>query len=227
MAITTITITPPGTIGEEVEIPINDDPATGAQQGPVNETAPASDTAPSGHNGRLQRIAQRLTTLIDLGTRGGVVEVTSTITRPANTNAYTAGDAWSNSTSAPTAGGGTMANVVAFSGGSAMLTHLALVSSAAPATPLQGEIWLFDTAPTAINDNAAFSVSDAEMLNCIAQIPFALSSIGANSSATVLCGLGIKTKGSADLRFLVRVVNAYAGASAEALTIRSFYEGRN
>ncbi len=32
--------------------------------GAVTETAPASDTAPSGLNGRLQRIAQRLTTLI-------------------------------------------------------------------------------------------------------------------------------------------------------------------
>lgn len=34
--------------------------------GPVNETAPASDTASSGLNGRLQRIAQRLTSLIAL-----------------------------------------------------------------------------------------------------------------------------------------------------------------
>ena len=32
--------------------------------GPVGETAPASDTASSGLNGRLQRIAQRLTSLI-------------------------------------------------------------------------------------------------------------------------------------------------------------------
>lgn len=34
--------------------------------GPVNETAPASDTANSGLNGRLQRIAQRITSLIAL-----------------------------------------------------------------------------------------------------------------------------------------------------------------
>ena len=33
--------------------------------GTKNETAPASDTATAGQNGRLQRIAQRLTTLID------------------------------------------------------------------------------------------------------------------------------------------------------------------
>lgn len=49
------------------------DPATSALQqaeavliGAVNETAPASDTASSGLNGRLQRIAQRITSLIAL-----------------------------------------------------------------------------------------------------------------------------------------------------------------
>lgn len=41
-----------------------DDPVIGA----TNETAPASDTATAGLNGRLQRIAQRLTSLIVQGT---------------------------------------------------------------------------------------------------------------------------------------------------------------
>ena len=38
----------------------------GTVLGPVNETAPASDTASSGLNGRLQRIAQRLSSIIAL-----------------------------------------------------------------------------------------------------------------------------------------------------------------
>ena len=38
--------------------------ANGVLLGAVNETAPASDTANSGLNGRLQRIAQRITSLI-------------------------------------------------------------------------------------------------------------------------------------------------------------------
>jgi hypothetical protein len=37
-----------------------------ARQGIITETAPASDTASSGQNGRLQRIAQRITSLIAL-----------------------------------------------------------------------------------------------------------------------------------------------------------------
>lgn len=48
-----------------------------ARIGPVNETAPASDTASAGINGRSQRIAQRITSLIALfpaalGSGGGI-----------------------------------------------------------------------------------------------------------------------------------------------------------
>lgn len=38
--------------------------ATNVLLGPVDEAAPATDTASSGHNGRLQRIAQRLTAIL-------------------------------------------------------------------------------------------------------------------------------------------------------------------
>lgn len=47
------------------------------QIGALTETAPASDTASSGLNGRLQRIAQRLTSLIALLTRPATSAVTS------------------------------------------------------------------------------------------------------------------------------------------------------
>src|SRR3569832_942792 len=42
------------------------DSALAAKLGALTETAPASDTASSGLNGRLQRIAQRITSLIAL-----------------------------------------------------------------------------------------------------------------------------------------------------------------
>lgn len=52
-------------------------PATSTQAGSLTETAPATDTASSGLNGRLQRISQRLTSLIallptSLGSGGGM-----------------------------------------------------------------------------------------------------------------------------------------------------------
>ena len=56
------TLTPPAAITGYATSAKQDDAAT--LFGAVAETAPASDTASSGLNGRLQRIAQRLTTLI-------------------------------------------------------------------------------------------------------------------------------------------------------------------
>lgn len=71
--------------------------------GSLTETAPATDTASSGLNGRLQRIAQRLTSLISLlptalGTNGGlkiegvasgtVVPISGTVTVAVPTTIY-------------------------------------------------------------------------------------------------------------------------------------------
>src|SRR3954467_12791215 len=42
------------------------DTAVGPKLGSLTETAPATDTASSGLNGRLQRVAQRLTSLLAL-----------------------------------------------------------------------------------------------------------------------------------------------------------------
>jgi hypothetical protein len=175
----------------------------------------------------VQRVTLASDDPLVAGQTRGVLTCTTTITRPSDTSAYTAGDALSNSTSSPTAGGGTFTSAVGASGKSAILTDVVIVSSNAPATPLQGELWIFDTAPTAINDNAAFTVSDAEMLTCVAQVPFALSTIGANSSAHVQCGIGVLAVGSANLRFLIRVVNAYTPASAETITFRAKFQGVN
>lgn len=49
-----------------LSVALASDDSSLALLGAVNETAPASDTASAGHNGRLQRIAQRLTSLIAL-----------------------------------------------------------------------------------------------------------------------------------------------------------------
>ena len=61
----------PSSIGQKTKagslsVALASDDDSLALLGPVTETAPATDTASSGHNGRLQRIAQRLTSLISL-----------------------------------------------------------------------------------------------------------------------------------------------------------------
>lgn len=146
--------------------------------------------------------------------------VTATITRPSDTNAYTAGDAFANSTSAPTAGGFTLSSAVRASGKSAWLEDITITSSAPTATALQGELLIFNQAFTAINDNAAFTVSPADMLNLIVRIPFALYVRGASAS-TVFMPIRklVRPTGTADLRFGVCVTNAYVPIIGEALTV--------
>lgn len=278
--------------------------------GAVDETAPASDTASSGLNGRLQRIAQRLSTLITalpqvfgagtaaaaqrttlasddpavatlgstsaakvitdangtiqqylrglvsqwiagtlvLGTGANVIgkvgidqttpgttnlvqitgtqvasvlDCATTITRPADTNAYTANDAFANSTSAPTAGGFTFTSAAAVSGGGGIITDAVIVASAA--TLYQGEIWIFDSATAAVpNDNAAFACSDADCLLLLGKIPFTLVADVSTTSLACISGLniGYHCVGTANLRFLVRITNAPTPGNAETLTIR-------
>jgi hypothetical protein len=56
----------PGAAAAAESLPITASTEDVARTGSITETAPASDTASSGLNGRLQRIAQRITSLIAL-----------------------------------------------------------------------------------------------------------------------------------------------------------------
>lgn len=151
-----------------------------------------------------------------------VLDVQTTVTRPSDTTQYAASDAWSNSTSAPTAGGFTFANAASASGGGGTITDAVIVSSAAPGTTLQGECWLFDQTVTAINDNTAFALSDADALFYLGKIPFTLTVEAVNNSEAHVTGLNITYHcvGSTNLRYLIRVLNTYTPASGETLTIR-------
>lgn len=153
---------------------------------------------------------------------GPFATITTTITRPTDTNAYAVDDVLADSTSAPTVGGNTLAAAARVSGGSAELRDITIISSATPAAPLQGELWIFDSAVTAVNDNATFALSDADALKLVAVIPFTLVAQPSNSVAIIAgINLGFTCVGSADLRYLVRVKNAYVPANAETLTVRA------
>ncbi len=148
-----------------------------------------------------------------------------TATRMTDTTTYAANDAWANSDSAPTAGGYTLTSAARKSGGMGIITDVILSSTNDPALLLQGELWIFDSAPTAINDNAAFALSDADILKLVAVIPFTLADTGAATGANsfaVINGLnvGFTCVGTANLRMLVKVKNAYVPANAEVLTAR-------
>lgn len=151
-----------------------------------------------------------------------VFTASTDVTRPADTTTYAAGDAISDSTSAPTTGGFTLSNMGAASGGSGVITDIWIASSnPAATTALQGELWIFDTAVTAVNDNAAFAISDAEVKTGLAVVPF-LTTTDTNNSWAHVQGLaiGYTCVGSANLRFLLKAKNAYPPISGEVITVR-------
>ena len=150
---------------------------------------------------------------------GSMVTLSTDVTRPADTAVYAANDALSDSTTAPTSGGFTFTGAGRISGGSGIITDAIIVSSADAVTLLQGEVYIFNQSATNINDNAAFAVSDAEAKTCIGRIQFTLEDIGNNGwfHAQNL-SIGYTCVGTANLRFLVRVKNAYTPVSAEVFT---------
>lgn len=161
-----------------------------------------------------------LTTPLPVSPLGFPVTVATDVTRPADTAVYAAGDAISNSTSAPTAGGFTLTSAARASGGSGIITDVTVCSSNDPATRLAGEIWLYNQAVTAVNDNAAMAVSDAEIKTCVGVIPFSLFDAGNNGFAHIIgVNMMFTCVGTANLRFLLRARNAYTPASGEVITV--------
>lgn len=178
--------------------------------------APATQTGTDGDWEALQVSGGRLW----VSPLGFPVSVQTSISRPADTIAYAANDALSDSTSAPTSGGFTLSSICRKSGGSVLITDLIVTTDNDPATTLQGEVWIFNQAVTNINDNAAFTVTDTEIKTCVAKVPFALEDAGSNGffhaqNLNILA----TASGSANLRFLIRVKNAYTPASTESVTV--------
>ena len=150
------------------------------------------------------------------------LDCSTSVQRPANTTAYTANTAWANSTSAPAAGGFTFANACANAGGGGIITDLTVVSTNPAGTPLRGELWLFDSAVTELNDAVAFALSDANALLYLGKVPFELAVDAVNNSVAHVTGINLTFHcvGTVNLRFLIKVLNAYTPASGETLTCR-------
>lgn len=154
-----------------------------------------------------------------VGPNDEFVTVSVDVTRPADATAYAINDCISSSTSTPNTF--TLANAAKASGGSGFVTDVTMVSDADPATPLQCEIFIFDSSVTSPSDNAAFQVSDADAKKLVGIFPIVLQDIG-NNQAGQYQGppIGFTCVGSVDLRFLIRAKNAYAPANSEILTCR-------
>jgi hypothetical protein len=135
--------------------------------------------------------------------------VSTDVTRPANTTVYAINDAVADTT--PTAGGFTWTSAARKSGGSGVITDIFVSFEEDAATPLVGEVFIFNQSVTAITDNAAFAITDAEAKTLVGIIPFSLADIGNQGYAHVTnLNYMFTCVGSANLRFLIRAKNAYA-----------------
>lgn len=143
--------------------------------------------------------------------------VSTTLTRPANTTAYAAGDEITDT-------GGTIRTITSaarVSGGSGVITGVAISFSTVWTTMPSLELWIFDTTSTPATDNAAFAPADGETDTCIGVIPLSTTYAG---TVNFMMDSGpisfpFVTVGSANLFARIVVRNA-AQDSANSSTIK-------
>jgi hypothetical protein len=137
--------------------------------GPTNETAPASDTAASGLNGRLQRIAQRLTTMLTgivlaagenmIGKVVGIItNPTASVTRPNDTNAYAVGDLVANSVTAGSVTSPSWATATRVAAGNARIlkTRLSKTGTGVSGAAFRVHFFSVSPLPPTNGDNGVF-----------------------------------------------------------------------
>lgn len=104
-----------------------------------------------------------------------IVEAQDSVTRPNDTTAYQAGDAISDNATTATTAGYFALDLKIQAGGSVRITDITMHKSDHDVTNATFWLLLFTTAPAVAGweDNAALDITDAEMLECKAAIPFA------------------------------------------------------
>lgn len=148
--------------------------------------------------------------------------ISTNFTRPADTTTYAAGDAITNSTSAPVVFELDLSTIGAVAGQSVEIRKLAIVSSASPTLKLLANVFLSSVTFIATNDNSALSIDDTTMelggswFNCDLQNSTAANSRVAYAGIAqpiVLAAADTKLYGT------IQAANAYVPASGEKFTI--------
>lgn len=158
-----------------------------------------------------------------IGQVGGyMAPVAATLTRPADTTAYAAKDAVANSTSAPTVL--TFSKIARLPGSSMYIVKWRLFTNQSTNTA-RFRLHLYHTSPTAINDNAAFTLLWANRANRTGYLDFpACQTEGTGSDAansqvkderlSVCCAVGDR-----NLYGLLETLDAFTPASGQIFYI--------
>lgn len=133
------------------------------------------------------------------------------VTRPANTTQYAAGEVM----------GGQLTFSIA--GENGCVRSVIFCDSAAEATKPEFDLFLFTAAPTVAADNAAFAPTDAQMQDCIGVISFLAADFKTGSGNGVTCMTGLDILYSSVINRVLYGVpvtrNTYTPISAEVFTL--------
>ena len=149
--------------------------------------------------------------------------VETSITRPADVTAYAGGDAVADSTTTPN--DLEFLNCATASGRGGRIVSATLIDSVNGTQPTGFDLFLFDTAPTPTNDNAAFALTDANANDCVGVISWVDATHGVDAGANNYVfarndlNLGFVCADTTLYGLLV-VRGAYTPASGEIFTIR-------
>lgn len=160
-------------------------------------------------------------------------KVTGSVTRPANTTHYAAGDVVTAGTPAAIS----FTNLVNAMNGTQKIVKAMLVDSANQATKGQFDLFLFSVAPSVDADNAAFTPTDAELANLVGILRFDTAidgdaTAGADGNAVYFgknvtgeYSMPVRTATASRTLYGVTVVrNAYTPVSDEVLTFHLWVE---
>jgi hypothetical protein len=155
---------------------------------------------------------------------GNLVRVAaSELTRPSNVTPYTALDAVSNSTTAPSLP--TFTNAARVTAGSGYIVKARLMTDQKTCTA-RFRLHLFHTAPTAINDNSPYTLLYANVLNRLGWIDF--DALGTedptNSTAAATQNIDVRlafvcASASRDLYGMLETRDAFPPASGQEFTV--------
>lgn len=151
-----------------------------------------------------------------------ITRITDSKTRPADTNAYAAGDVMNESTSAGT--NWNFADCARANGSTGTILKAQIIHGADQSTKMVPELWLFSVAPTADNDNAAYTPTVSELGDLAGVISFPIIRSGTASTNSVYSSGNIALPficdgSDTDLYGVLVIRNTYTPVSAATIEI--------
>lgn len=156
---------------------------------------------------------------------GYTAVVFGSLTRPADTTAYAAGDGVTTATSSASAM--TVTNAARTAAGSGVILGGKATKSTTSTTNAQFRIWIYQAAPSAVpNDNAAFTaavLADYQKLVCTATFDFAAGVVGSDGVEVPITvdrvNPGFKLSSGQDLTVIWEARAAYTPGNAEVFRL--------